>query len=213
MPSKIKNLYKKAKKGLKNIISSKKHKTITQGQEAKISNDKPKPLSEIMVLEQKTSKVKKDKKGIKEKIKSFKTKKAKPVEKELKRGNVFKKGFKKLKGKIKKLNPIKVKKNKIIGSKKLAFLLTSGTIVAILPMFNLAPFPALAITSACVFSINFIAVKTLKKFIKQRKLAAESKEVAIQEEAIAEAGKPEEEIQDVSIKPVSKENSEQISKE
>ncbi|MGL9779089.1 MAG: hypothetical protein ACR5K5_02345 [Wolbachia sp.] len=216
MPSKIKNLYKKAKKGLKNIISSKKHKAVTKNQEVKISNDKPKPLHEQpLKMMEKTSKaenVKKDKKGIKEKIKSLKTKKAKPVEKELKRGNVFKKGFKKLKGKIKKLNPIKVKKNKIIGSKKLAFLLTSGTIVAILPMFNLAPFPALAITSACVFSINFIAVKTLKKFIKQRKLAAESKEVAIQEEAIAEAGKPEEEIQDVSIQQVA-ENSKQNSRE
>ncbi|MGL5028850.1 MAG: hypothetical protein ACRC6C_01855 [Wolbachia pipientis] len=177
MPSKLKKLYHKAKRGLKNIVSPKKH---TKGQEAKISNDKPKPLHSIeqplklMALEQKTSKAKKDKKGIKEKIKSLKTKKAKPVEKELKRGNVFKKGFKKLKGKIKKLNPIKVKKNKIIGSKKLALLLTSGTIVAILPMFNLAPFPALAITSACVFSINFIAVKTLKKVIKQRKLAVRS---------------------------------------
>ncbi|WP_353273249.1 hypothetical protein [Wolbachia endosymbiont (group A) of Nomada ferruginata] len=159
----------------------------------------------MMALEQKTSKVKKDKKGIKEKIKSFKTK---PVEKELKKGNVFKKGFKKLKGKIKKLNPIKVKKNKIIGSKKLAFLLTSGTIVAILPMFNLAPLPALAITSACVFSINFIAVKTLKKFIKQRKLAAESKE----ESTLAEPNKPEEEIQDVSIQQVA-ENSKQNSRE
>ncbi|MFP3015921.1 MAG: hypothetical protein ACEY3B_06600 [Wolbachia sp.] len=151
---------------------------------------------------EKTSKaenVKKDKKGIKEKIKSLKTK---PVEKELKRGNVFKKGFKKLKAKVKKLNPIKVKKNKIIGSKKLAFLLTAGTIVAILPTFSLAPLPALAITSACVFSINFIAVKTLKKFIKQRKLAAESKEVA----------KPEEEIQDVAIEPA-KRDSEQISRE
>jgi len=143
MPSKLKKLYHKAKKGLKNIISPKKH---TKGQ--------PKPLHEqplkMMALEQKTSKVKKDKKGIKEKIKSFKIKKAKPVEKELKKGNTFKKGFKKLKGKLKKLNPIKVKKNKIIGSKKLAFLLSAGTIVAILPMFNLAPLPALAITSACV---------------------------------------------------------------
>ncbi|WP_065094826.1 MULTISPECIES: hypothetical protein [unclassified Wolbachia] len=206
MPSKLKKLYHKAKKGLKNIVSPKKH---TKGQEAKISNDKPKPLHEqplkLMALEQKTSKVKKDKKGIKEKIKSFKTK---PVEKELKKGNVFKKGFKKLKGKIKKLNPIKVKKNKIIGSKKLAFLLTSGTIVAILPMFNLAPLPALAITSACVFSINFIAVKTLKKFIKQRKLAAESKE----ESTLAEPNKPEEEIQDVSIQQVA-ENSKQNSRE
>ena len=36
------------------------------------------------------------------------------------------------------------------------------------------------------------AIKTLKKVIKQRKLAAESKEVA----------KPEEEIQDVSVEPV-----------
>ncbi|WP_265036440.1 hypothetical protein [Wolbachia endosymbiont (group A) of Anomoia purmunda] len=192
MPSKLKKLYHKAKKGLKNIVSPKKH---TKGQEAK-----PKPPHEqLLKLMEKTSKVKKDKKGIKEKIKSFKTK---PVEKELKKGNVFKKGFKKLKGKIKKLNPIKVKKNKIIGSKKLAFLLTSGTIVAILPMFNLAPLSALAITSACVFSINFIAVKTLKKLIKQRKLAAESKEVA----------KPEEEIQDVSIQQVA-ENSKQNSRE
>src|SRR6266576_3951182 len=168
MPSKLKKLYHKAKKGLKNIVSLKKH---TKGQEAKISNDKPKPLSEIVMKPnlclKVTSKAKKDKKGIK-----------------------------------KKLNPIKVKKNKIIGSKRLAFLLTSGTIIAILPTFNLAPFAALAVTSACVFSINFIAVKTLKKFIKQRKLAAESKEVA----------KPEEEIQDVSIQQVA-ENSKQISKE
>ncbi|TNK93731.1 hypothetical protein OUY_05140 [Wolbachia endosymbiont of Leptopilina clavipes] len=172
MPSKLKKLYHKAKKGLKNIVSPKKH---TKGQEAKTSNDKPKPLSEIVVKPslclKVTSKAKKDKKGIKEKIKSLKTK---PVEKELKRGKVFKKGFKKLKGKIKSLNPIKSKKNKIIGSKRLAFLLTSATIVAILPTFSLTPLPALAITSACVFSINFIAVKTLKKFIKQRKLAVRS---------------------------------------
>ncbi|MBA8770266.1 hypothetical protein HCR16_03995 [Wolbachia pipientis] len=205
MPSKIKNLYKKAKKGLKNIVSPKKH---TKGQEAKTSNDKPKPLSEIVVkpnlcskVTSKAENVKKDKKGIKEKIKSFKTKKAKPVEKELKRGNVFKKGFKKLKAKVKKLNPIKVKKNKIIGSKKLAFLLTSATIMAILPTFSLAPLPALAITSACVFSINFIAVKTLKKVIKQRKLAAKSKE--------AEAAKPEEELQGVSIESVKQKDTEQ----
>lgn len=209
MPSKLKNLYKKAKNGLKNIISSKKHKAVTKNQEVKISNDKPKPLHEQpLKMMEKTSKAKKDKKGIKEKIKSLKMK---PVEKELKRGNVFKKGFKKLKGKVKKLNPIKVKKNKIIGSKRLAFLLTSGTIIAILPTFNLAPFAALAVTSACVFSINFIAVKTLKKFIKQRKLAAEPKEVAIQEEAIAEAGKPEEEIQDVSVESI-KEEPKQVSK-
>ncbi|MDX5496220.1 MULTISPECIES: hypothetical protein [unclassified Wolbachia] len=158
-----------------------------------------------MALEQKTSKVENVKKGIKEKIKSLKTKKAKPVEK---KGSIFKKGFKKLKGKVKKLNPIKVKKNKIIGSKKLAFLLTAGTIVAILPTFSLAPLPALAITSACVFSINFIAVKTLKKVIKQRKLAAESKE----ESTLAEPNKPEEEIQDVSVESI-KEESKQVSKE
>lgn len=206
MPSKLKKLYHKAKKGLKNIVSPKKR---TKGQEAKISNDKPKPLSEIVVkpnlCSSKAENVKKDKKGIKEKIKSLKTKKAKPVEKELKRGNMFKKGFKKLKGKIKKLNPIKVKKNKIIGSKRLAFLLTSATIVAILPTFSLAPLPALAVTSACIFSINFIAVKTLKKFIKQRKLAAESKEVA-------EPEKPQEGIQDISVESI-KEESKQVSKE
>ncbi|WP_265031323.1 MULTISPECIES: hypothetical protein [unclassified Wolbachia] len=206
MPSKLKKLYHKAKKGLKNIVSPKKH---TKDQEVKISNDKPKPLHEQpLKMMEKPSKAKKDKKGIKEKIKSLKTKKAKPVEKELKKGNVFKKGLKKLKGKIKKLNPIKVKKNKIIGSKKLAFLLTSATIVAILPTFSLAPLPALAITSACVFSINFIAVKTLKKFIKQRKLAAESKE----ESTLAELNKPEEEIQDVSVESI-KEESKQVSRE
>ncbi|WP_375315984.1 hypothetical protein [Wolbachia endosymbiont (group A) of Colletes cunicularius] len=200
MPSKLKKLYHKAKKGLKNIVSPKKH---TKGQEAKISNDKPKPLSEIVVkphlcskVTSKAENIKKDKKGIKEKIKSLKTK---PVEKELKKGNIFKKGFKKLKGKVKKLNPIKVKKNKIIGSKKLAFLLTAGTIVAILPMFNLTPFPALAITSACVFSINFIAVKTLKKAITQRK--AKSKTVA----------EPEK-LENVSVEPA-KEESKRVSKD
>lgn len=211
MPSKLKKLYHKAKKGLKNIVSPKKH---TKGQEAKISNDKPKPLSEIVVkpslcseVTSKAENVKKDKKGIKEKIKSLKTKKAKPVEKELKRGNVFKKGFKKLKAKVKKLNPIKVKKNKVIGSKKLAFLLTAGTIVAILLTFSLAPLPALAITSACVFSITFIAVKTLKKLIKQRKLAAE-----FQEAETKEVAEPEEEIQDISVESI-KEESKQVSKE
>ncbi|MBS9530008.1 hypothetical protein INQ25_01075 [Wolbachia endosymbiont of Rhagoletis cerasi] len=203
MPSKIKKLYNKAKKSLKSIVSPKKRKTITQGQEAK-----PKPsIEQPLKLMEKTSKVKKDKKGIKEKIKSLKTKKAKPVEKELKKGNVFKKGFKKLKGKLKSLNPIKAKKNKIIGSKKLAFLLTASTIVAILPTFSLAPLPTLAITSACVFSINFIAVKTLKKFIKQRKLAAESKE----ESTLAEPNKPEEEIQDVSVEPVKEKAASKIS--
>ncbi|MFP3031497.1 MAG: hypothetical protein ACEY3M_10300, partial [Wolbachia sp.] len=85
---------------------------------------------------------------------------------------------------------------KIIGSKKLALLLTSGTIVAILPMFNLAPLPALAITSACVFSINFIAIKTLKKVIKQRKLAAKSE------------AEPEK-LEEVSVEQV-KEESKQI---
>ena len=202
MPSKLKKLYHKAKKGLKNIVSPKKH---TKGQEAKISNDKPKPLSEIVLKPNLcSSKAKKDKKGIKEKIKSFKIKKAKPVEKELKKGNTFKKGFKKLKGKLKKLNPIKVKKNKIIGSKKLAFLLSAGTIVAILPMFNLAPLLALAITSACVFSINFVAVKTLKKLIKQHK--ARFKEVATQEEA-----EPDK-LEDIAVEPAKKE-SKQISKD
>ncbi|UYV71307.1 KANK1 [Cordylochernes scorpioides] len=103
---------------------------------------------------------------------------------------MFKNGFKKLKGKVRKLNPIKSKKNKIIGSKKLAFLLTAGTIVEILPMFNLAPLPALAISSACVFSINFVVVKALKKVIKQHKEKSKT---------VAESEKPQEEIQDVSI--------------
>ncbi len=44
MPSKLKKLYHKAKKGLKNIVSPKKH---TKGQEA---NDKPKPLSPEIVM-------------------------------------------------------------------------------------------------------------------------------------------------------------------
>ncbi|WP_353269877.1 hypothetical protein [Wolbachia endosymbiont (group A) of Myopa testacea] len=94
---------------------------------------------------------------------------------------------------------MKAKKNKIIGSKKLAFLLTAGTIVAILSMFNLTPFPALAITSACVFSINFIAVKTLKKAITQRK--AKSKTLA----------EPEK-LENVLVEPA-KEESKQVSKD
>ncbi|NSX83394.1 hypothetical protein GOM44_03010, partial [Wolbachia endosymbiont of Atemnus politus] len=158
MAIKIKKLCKKAKKGLKNIVLPRKRNL---GQEAK-----PKPLHEQPLKSLSTAKptqenAKKDK--FKWAKKSFKTK---DVEKDSKKSNMFKSGFKKLKGKLKSLNPIKVKKNKVIGSKKLAFLLTAGTIVAILPMFNLAPFPALAITSACVFSINFVAVKTLKKVIK-----------------------------------------------
>ncbi|WP_341810182.1 MULTISPECIES: hypothetical protein [unclassified Wolbachia] len=175
MPSKIKNLYKKAKKGLKNIALPKKHKKVQE------ANDKPKPLSPEIVMKptlwqkkvELTSKAENIEKDNKWKIKVFKTK---HVEKDSKRGKMFKNGLKKLKGKIKSLNPIKSKKNKIIGSKRLAFLLTSATIVAILPTFSLAPLPALAVTSACVFSINFIAVKTLKKVIKQRKLAVRSED-------------------------------------
>lgn len=101
MPSKLKKLYHKAKKGLKNIVSPKKHKTVTKGQEAKPKPPHEQPLK-LMEKTSKVENVKKDKKGIKEKIKSFKIKKAKPVEKELKKGNTFKKGFKKLKGKLKK---------------------------------------------------------------------------------------------------------------
>ncbi|QDH18365.1 hypothetical protein wCauA_01510 [Wolbachia endosymbiont of Carposina sasakii] len=81
----------------------------------------------------KVENIKKSNKWAKEKIKSLKIK---PAEKNSKRGNIFKNGFTKLK---EKLNPIKTRKNKIIGSKKLAFLLTSGTIIAILPI---APLPA-----------------------------------------------------------------------
>ncbi|WP_341818067.1 hypothetical protein [Wolbachia endosymbiont (group A) of Andrena fulva] len=48
-----------------------------------------------------------------------------------------------------------------------------------------------------MFSVlTIIAVKTLKKVIKQRKLAAES------EEESTLLAKPEEEIQDVSVEPV-----------
>lgn len=42
MPSKIKKLYNKAKKGLKSIVLPKKHKAVTK---TKISNDKPNLLS------------------------------------------------------------------------------------------------------------------------------------------------------------------------
>lgn len=57
MPSKLKKLYHKAKKGLKNIISPKKH---AKGQEAKTLNDKPKPLHEQpLKMMEKTSKAKK----------------------------------------------------------------------------------------------------------------------------------------------------------
>lgn len=205
MPNKAKKLYKKAKKGLKNIVSPKKQKK-EQHSEAPIKIQNPTAKVEKPTEEkQKDLEGKGLKRGIsfrssfqkaKEKIRSLRTE---PKEKTIKKGGMFKK-FKK---KIKSLNPIKVKKNKIIGSKKLALLLTAGTIVAILPTFGLAPFPALAITSACVFSINFIAVKTLKKAIKQRK--AKSK-------TVAEPEKPQEEIQGVSIESAKK-DSEQIFRE
>jgi len=126
----------------------------------------------------------------KEKIRSLRTE---PKERTIKKDGMFKK-FKK---KVKSLNPIKSKKNKIIGSKKLAFLLSAGTIVAILPMFNLPPFPALAITSACVFSINFIAVKTLKKVVKQHKAKSKTEP---------------EKLENVTVEPA-KEESKQISKD
>ncbi|WP_410542334.1 hypothetical protein [Wolbachia endosymbiont of Tetranychus urticae] len=157
MPSK--KLYKKAKKGLKNIISPKKHKKVQE------AINKPKLLSsEIMI---KPTKVKISQvKNIK---KSGQKLENKAHRKRAEKRRMFKKVFKKLK---EKLNP---QKNKIIESKKLALLLTSCTIMAILPMFNLSPLSALAVTSVCIFMINFIAVKTLKKVIKQRsKTLAES---------------------------------------
>lgn len=195
MSNKIKKLCKKAQKGLKNIVSPKKQKK-EQHSEAPIKPSVEKPTKAQQTAEKDL------KRGIsfrssfqkaKEKIRSLRTE-----PKEIKKGGMFKK-FKK---KIKSLNPIKVKKNKIIGSKKLALLLTAGTIVAILPTFNLAPLPALAITSACVFSINFIVVKTLKKAIKQRK--AKSKE----EPTVTEPEK----LEDVSVEPAKK-DPEQISRE
>ncbi len=193
MSSKVKKLCKKAQKGLKNIVSPKRQKR-EQHSEAPIKPSVEKPTK----AQSENQTAEKDlKRGIsfrssfqkaKEKIKSLRTE-----PKEIKKDSMFKK-FKK---KVKSLNPIKSKKNKIIGSKKLALLLTAGTIVAILPMFNLPTFPALAITSACVFSINFIAVKTLKKVIKQHKA-----------KAVAEPEK----LEDVSVEPA-KEESKQVSKD
>ena len=204
MSSKIKKLCRKAKKDLRNMVSPKKQKK-EQRSEAPIKIQNPTTKVEKPTEEkQKDLEGKGLKRGIsfrnsfqkaKEKIKSLRTE---PKEKTIKKDGIFKK-FKK---KIKSLNPIKSKKNKIIGSKKLALLLTAGTIVAILPTFNLATFPALAITFACVFSINFIAVKTLKKAIKQRK--AKSKE----EPTVAEPEK----LEDVLVEPV-KEESKQVPKD
>ncbi|MDR1139095.1 MAG: hypothetical protein LBJ80_00480 [Rickettsiales bacterium] len=199
MPNKAKKLYKKAKKGIKNIVSPKKQRS---GVPVKIQNPTAK-VEKPPEKKQKDLEGKDLKRGIsfrnsfqkaKEKMRSLRTE---PKEKTIKKGGMFKK-------KVKSLNPIKVKKNKVIGSKKLAFLLTAGTIVAILPTFNLAPFPALAITSACVFSINFIVVKTLKKAVKQRKLAAKSKE----EPTVTEPEK----LEDISVEPAKK-DPEQISRE
>lgn len=103
------------------------------------------------------------------KASTIKTKTPKKEEKNSKMGRSLKKSFKKVTEKVKGL---KIKKRKkIIGSKKLAVLLTSATIAALLPMFSLNPVPALAATSTCVFAINFIMIKTIKKFLKQRKEA------------------------------------------
>ncbi|MDG7057411.1 MAG: hypothetical protein LKM43_04675 [Wolbachia endosymbiont of Penenirmus auritus] len=193
MPNKVKKLYKKAKKGIKNVASPKKQRSKVP---VKIQN----PTAKVEKPAEKKQKAPEEKgleRGIgfrssfqkaKEKIRSLR---AEP--KEIKKDGMFKK-FKK---KVKSLNPIKSKKNKIIGSKKLAFLISAGTIIAILPMFNLPTFPALAITSVCVFSINFIAVKTLKKAIKQHKAKA--------------VAKPEK-LEDVSVEPAKK-DPEQISRD
>ncbi len=61
-------------------------------------------------------------------------------------------------------------------------------------MFNLPTFPALAITSACVFSINFIAVKTLKKVIKQHKAKAVAEPEKLDNVAIEPAKKDPKQI-------------------
>lgn len=171
-------------------IFSQKHKAVAK------AHDKPSHSMGQLILQEKSSapdsqdtSVKKERfKAIKEKIRGFKTKTA-----DLKKG-ISKSGFKKLlKGNFKNSNP---KKNKIIDSKRLAFLLTAGTIIAILPTFNLGAFPALTVASACIFSINFIAVKTLKKFIKQRKLVEKSTEVS-------------KKLEDVSVESVQKEKPKQ----
>lgn len=171
-------------------VFSKKHKVIAKNQEVCYQ---PQSIEQPLNQEKDSTsdnKIKKERfKKIKEKIRSFKIKKVTDLEKGKSR-------FKKLlKGK---LNSPKVKKNKIIDSKRLAFLLTAGTIIAILPTFNLASFSALGVTSACIFSINFIAVKALKKFVKQRKLAEKSIEVP-------------KKLEDVSIESVQKEKLKQKS--
>ncbi len=61
-------------------------------------------------------------------------------------------------------------------------------------MFNLPAFPALAITSACVFSINFIAVKTLRKVIKQHKTKATDEPDKLDNVAIEPAKKDPKQI-------------------
>ncbi|MDG7056543.1 MAG: hypothetical protein LKM43_00075 [Wolbachia endosymbiont of Penenirmus auritus] len=192
MSSKVKKLCKKAQKGLKNIVSPKKQRSKVP---VKIQN----PTAKVEKPAEKKQKVPEEKgleRGIsfrnsfqkmEDKIKRFRTE---PVEKKIKKDGVFKK----FKRKIKSLNPIKSKKNKIIGSKKLAFLISAGTIIAILPMFNLPTFPALAITSACVFSINFIAVKTLKKVIKQHKAKAVAEPEKLDNVAIEPAKKDPKQI-------------------
>ncbi len=174
-------------------VFPKKHKSVVQDHDKPQSMEQPLKQEKSSIPDNKDTSVKKERfKKIKEKIRSFKTKPA-----DLKKG-ISKSGFKKLlKGDPKLL---KVKKNKIIDSKRLAFLLTAGTIIAILPTLNLGAFPALMVTSACIFSINFIAVKTLKKFIKQRELAEKSTEVP-------------KKLEDVSVESVQKERLKQKSKD
>ena len=90
-----------------------------------------------------------------------------PKEK-FKKGGILRNSLKKAKEKIKDLKIKRTKKYKVISSKKLAILLTATTMIGLLPILHLTPITALAATSTCILTINFIMVKSLKKFLKQR---------------------------------------------
>ncbi|MDN5248392.1 MAG: hypothetical protein QWI36_04635 [Wolbachia endosymbiont of Tyrophagus putrescentiae] len=190
MLNKIKTLYRKIKKGFKKHESKKLTVIPRTGKEQEIGINLRKKLKEMPSLKASATKTKKPEKAKRNSSlrKSFKEKpttatsavKIEKEEKMSKIGSSFSKSFKKIKEKIKGLKIKRHKKKKIIGSKKLAALLTAATIVTLLPMFHLAPVPALAAATTCVFTINFIMIKSLKKFLKYRKSNSNIQDISVE---------------------------------
>ena len=176
----MKKLYRKAKKGFKKRITNLfNYKRDLFAKNNSILPKALKPKKDSGNFKRLRTSLKKAKEQVKPTIVETLSKTKSP-EKEKVRGSILRNSFGKAKEKIKGLQIKSFKKKKVIGSKKLAVLLTATTMVALVPLFNLAPLPALAATSTCVFVINFIMVKSVKKFLKQHKPSSKVKNVSLE---------------------------------